>query len=220
MVADRYLRFDDSRKPSQGRPLLWPVYVWKVTYPTQHVMEANLFQKAILGLAQARCQNRLEMAELLGLHHELVAFIIATQLIPNGWMTELGAITSKGEKVLEEVQGASDKVRMGYAYQDAISGDWLPRFTTELPEIEPNRFDERGYPIFLHNRESGQEDRPFRLNHIKEGTLDLDLLFDAFKRYRIDDEYARQRDEGNSLPSRLHIKSLSYVGDSAQPMWL
>lgn len=183
MAADRYLRFD-VRRPPGGRPLLWPVRVWKVLYPTNRVLKLNLFQQAILGLARARCQDSSEMAELLGLDRELVAFIIATQLIPNGWMTTLGSVTSQGERVLEEAQDASEEVRMGYAYQDAISGNWLPRFTEELPEIEAKRVDERGYPVFLRDLDSGKEDRPFRLNHFREGTLDTAALFDAFQRYR------------------------------------
>ena len=158
------------------------------------------------------------MAELLGLDRELVAFIIATQLIPNGWMTTLGSVTSQGERVLEEAQDASEEVRMGYAYQDAISGNWLPRFTEELPEIEAKRVDERGYPVFLRDLDSGKEDRPFRLNHFREGTLDTAALFDAFQRYRTDHDHAKQRDD--ELSARVRIESLSFVEDSAQPMWL
>lgn len=217
MVADRYLRFD-VRRPPGGRPLLWPVRVWKVLYPTKRVLKLNLFQQAILGLARARCQDSSEMAELLGLERELVAFIIATQLIHNGWMTTLGAVTPKGERALEEAQDASEEVRMGYAYQDAISGNWLPRFTEELPEIEAKRVDERGYPIFLRDLDSGKEDRPFRLNHFREGALDMGALFDAFERYRTDHDHAKQRDD--DLPTRVRIESLSFVENSAQPMWL
>ena len=217
MAADRYLRFD-VRRPPGGRPLLWPVRVWKVLYPTKRVLKLNVFQQAILGLARARCQDSSEMAELLGLDRELVAFIIATQLIPNGWMTTLGAVTSQGERVLEEAQDASEEVRMGYAYQDAISGNWLPRFTEELPEIEAKRVDERGYPVFLRDLDSGKEDRPFRLNHFRDGALDTAALFDAFQRYRTDHDHAKQRDD--ELSARVRIESLSFVEDSAQPMWL
>lgn len=217
MAADRYLRFD-VRRPPGGRPLLWPVRVWKVLYPTKRVLKLNLFQHAILGLARARCQDSSEMAEFLGLDRELVAFIIATQLIPNGWLTTLGAVTPQGERVLEETQDASEEIRMGYAYQDAISGNWLPRFTEELPEIETKRVDERGYPIFLRDLDSGKEDRPFRLNHSREGALDMGALFDAFHRYRTDHDHAKQRDD--DLPTRVLIDSLSFVEDSAQPMWL
>lgn len=217
MVADRYLRFD-ARRPPGGRPFLWPVRVWKVLYPTKRVLKLNLFQQAILGLARARCQDSSEMATLLGLDRELVVFIIATQLIPNGWMTTLGAVTTQGERVLEETQDASEEVRMGYAFQDAISGNWMPRFTEELPEIEAKRIDERGFPIFLRDLDSGKEDRPFRLNHFREGALDMGALFDAFERYRTDHDHAKQRDD--ELPTRVRIESLSFVEDSAQPMWL
>lgn len=217
MVADRYLRFD-VRRPPGGRPFLWPVRVWKVLYPIKRVLKLNLFQQAILGLARARCQDSSEMAELLGLDRELVAFIIATQLIPNGWMTTLGTVTPQGERVLEEAQDASEEVRMGYAYQDAISGNWLPRFTEELLEIETKRIDERGYPIFLRDLDSGKEDRPFRINHFRESALDMGALFDAFERYRTDHDHAKQRDD--ELPTRVRIESLSFVEDSAQPMWL
>ena len=219
MVVDRYLRFD-VRRPPDGRPLLWPVRVWKVLYPTKRVLRLNLFQEALLGLARARCQDSSEMAKLLGLDRELVAFITATQLIPNGWMTTLGTLTPQGERVLEEAQDASEEVRMGYAYQDAISGNWFPRFTEELPEIEAKRIDD-GYPIFLRDLDSGKEDRPFRLNHLQHlqhTVLDMGALFDAFKRYRTDHDHAKQRDD--ELPTPVRIESLSFVEDSAQPMWL
>jgi hypothetical protein len=217
MVTDRYLRFD-VRRPPGGCPFLWPVRVWKVLYPTKCVLKLNLFQQAILGLARARCQDGSEMAELLGLDRELVAFIIATQLIPKGWMTTLGAVTLQGERVLEDAQDASEEIRMGYAYQDAISGNWLPRFTEALPEIEAKRIDERGYPIFLRDLDSGKEDRPFRLNHLRESSLDMGALFDAFERYRTDHDHAKQRDD--DLPTRVRMDSLSFVEDFAQPMWL
>ncbi len=217
MVANRYLRFD-VRRPPNGRPLLWPVHVWKILYPTNRILKLNLFQQAILGLARARCQNSSEMAELLGLDRELVAFIIGTQMIPNGWMTTLGVVTPQGESVLDEAQDVSEEVRMGYAYQDAISGNWLPRFTEELPEIEAKRVDERGYPVFLRDLDSGKEDIPFCLNHLLESSLETGALFDAFKRYRMDHDHAKQRDD--ELSSRVRIESLSFVDDAAQPMWL
>ena len=219
MSAERYLRFDGPR-PFGGRALLWPVRVWKVLYPTKRVLKLNLFQQAILGLARARCQDSTEMAELLCLDSELVAFIIATQLIPNGWMTTLGTVTTRGESVLEAAEDASEEVRMGYAYQDAASGNWIPRFTEELPEIEPKRVDDNGFPIFLRNLDSGQEERPFRLRHAREGTLDLGRLFEAFERYRTDHEHAKQRDGGEDLPTRVRIESLSFVEDAPQLMWL
>lgn len=217
MAADRYLRFDVSR-PRGGRPLLWPVYVWKVIYPTKRILKLNLFQQAILGLSRARCQDSTEMAELLGLDRELVMFIVATQLIPNGWMTNLGALTPQGERVLEEARDATEDVHMGYAYQDAISGNWLPRFSEELPEIEAKHIDARGYPVFSRDRDSGKEDRPFRLNHLKAGVLDMGAVFEAFERYRLDHDRAKQ--QSDDLPTRVRSDSIGFVEDTAQLMWL
>lgn len=219
MCADRYLRFvKEKLSPHGGRPLLWPVRVWKILYPTKRVQKLNLFQQAILGLALARCRDNSEMADLLGLDRDLVAFIIATQLIPSGWMTSMGGVTTKGERVLEEAQEVSDEMRIGYAYQDGISGNWLPRFTEELPEIEATRIDERGYPIFQRDRDSGKEGRPFRLSHFQDGALNKGALFDALRRYRTDHDHAKQRDD--ELTTRLGIESMSLVGDSGQVMWL
>ena len=82
MVAERYLRFDVKR-PFNGRPLLWPVKVWKILYTTQRIIKLNLFQQAILGLIRARCNDINEMSELLGLDQQLISFIIEKQLIPN-----------------------------------------------------------------------------------------------------------------------------------------
>lgn len=217
MAADRYLRFD-VRRPSGGRPFLWPVRVWKVLYPEKRVLKLNLFQQAILGLARARCRDRSEMAELLGLDQELVIFIIASQLIPNGWMTNSGSLTPLGERVLQDAQVASDEVRIGYAYQDGISGRLLPRFTKELPEIESKRNDDRGYPVFLNDRDSGKEDTPFRLNHNVESTIDIRALFEAFEHYRTDYDHAKQRDD--DLQTRIRIESLSFVESTPQQMWL
>lgn len=218
MSADRYLRFD-VRRPPGGRPLLWPVRVTKVLYPTKRAVRVNLFQQAILGLARARCLDGQEVATLLGLDRELVLFIIATQLIPNGWMTSQG-ITPRGEKILEESEDTRDEIRIGYAYQDAISGNWLPRFTEELPEIEPRRHDERGFPVFLRSLDSGKEDRPYRLSHTRDGAMELGALFDAFERYRTDHAHAKERDQSEGLPRRLLIESLSFVEGIPQLMWL
>jgi hypothetical protein len=218
MATDRYLQFVD-RKPLLGRALLWPVRVWKVLYPSQRVSKLNLFEQAILGFSRARCQDFHEMAELLGLDLQLVLFIFK-QLESNGWMTDAGYLTPKGERILEETEDANEEVRIGYAYQDAISGDWLPRFTEELPELEPSRIDDRGFPVFCRNKDSGKEDRPFRLGHLVESSLDITALFEAFQRYRIDYEFAKQLSGVDELPMRLRIESLSFVDDTAQPMWL
>lgn len=223
MAAERYLRFRDTRRPSGGRSFLWPVHVWKVLYPDpeQHVPRLNLFQQAILGLVRAQCLDSQKIADLLGLNRDLVQFIMAAQLIPNGWMTASGALTLQGEQILDEDEATEEKVRIGYAYQDAISGNWLPRFTKKLDEIEARRIDERGYPVFVFDRDSGKKYFPFPLKHAVEGALDLPALFEAYRHYQTDYAHAKQRDASDCprLP-RIRMESVGFVEDHAQPMWL
>ena len=112
MAAERFLRFIE-KKPNQGRALLYPVHVWKVIYPKNNTIRLNLFQQAILGLARARCYDRQEIADYLKIDHELVAFIMAAQLIPNGWMTSKGHLTSAGEKSLDNTEEVRTEVQVG-----------------------------------------------------------------------------------------------------------
>lgn len=217
MASDRYLRFD-VRRPQDGRALLWPVHVWKILYPEPRVLKLNLFQGAILGLARAGCRESSEMAELLALDRELVAFIIATQLVPNGWMNSSGAVTPQGERVLEEDREASEEVRVGYAFQEALFGQWLPRIAENLPDIEARKFDERGHPVFLRSLNSGKEDCPFCLSHRQDAKMDVDALFDAYRQYWADYEHAKLR--GSELITRVVTDKIGFVEDSPQPMWL
>ena len=106
MADERYLLFRDTPRPSGGRSFLWPVHVWKVLYPDpeQHVPRLNLFQQAILGLVRAQCLDSQKIADLLGLNRELVQFIMAAQLIPNGWMAASGTLTLQGQQILDETK--------------------------------------------------------------------------------------------------------------------
>jgi hypothetical protein len=218
MVAERYLRFIE-KKPNRGQALLYPVHVWKVIYPKNNTIRLNLFQQAILGLVRARCYDLQEIADYLKIDHELVAFIIAAQLIPNGWMTSEGRLTPAGEKILDNTEELSTEVQVGYAYQDAISGNWLPRFTDELSEIESQRQDKQGYPAFLINRETGKEERPHRLKDLKPAHQDINQLFSAYKHYRTDYARSKQLNDDNDLLERLHIESISCL-EKPQLMWL
>lgn len=220
MVPERYLRFEEVRRPSSGRSLLWPVYVWKVLYPSTKRIDLNLFQEAILGLARAKCWDRNEIASLLNLDPQLIAFIIATQLIPNQWMDEQGSITVTGEKVLDEAQDIREEVRVGYAYQDAISGRWFPRFSDNLPEIEAIEKDGRDFPVFRGDRDSGKQDTPFLLRHQPLRQADINELFEAYQRYRTDFSFAKQQDDRDDLPSHLYIRSVNCLDGAPQLMWL
>lgn len=167
MFADRYLRWDSgtARVPrGNQRSILWPVYIWTVMTPEHRSSELNVFQEAILGLLQTGQRDLEELAKSLDLDRDLVAFIIATQLQPNGWIDSHQRVTPRGGQVLSGVDAAEPNLVVQYAFQDAVTGQWLPRLAQQLPELEPLAETSGGSPEFVVDRDSGRRLRPFLLS--------------------------------------------------------
>ncbi|MDO4231364.1 MAG: hypothetical protein Q4D19_04455 [Lautropia sp.] len=194
MQDKRYLQFV-SNSPKGGRPILWPVHVWPVRYSNVGAHELNLFQVSILALIHAGCRENGEMAELLCLDKNLIAFIIANQLIPDGLMTSRGVLTQKGEDLLCGMSDSrEERHRLGYAYQDGVTGEWLPRLSDDLNEIEPERLSDGGFPVFVMNRDSGREVRPFVQRFVESvSEPNTHALKDALDKYWEDKRRASDR---------------------------
>lgn len=164
LFAERYLNFYKGNKPPyKGRSLLWPVWCWEVLMPKPNKGNLNIFQRSILGLFHAKKTDPAEIAGWLGIEPEMVLYIIAGQLQPNGWMDDDGKLTDKGIRVLEKDIDARRDLTTGYIFQDAVTGDIWPRVTHDLPDVEPGAYDSNSFPIFISNREQGWEDKPFAL---------------------------------------------------------
>lgn len=126
------------------RAVLLPVYVWQVYGPDLTRKRANIFERALLSqLSMNRGkgidkQRIVELAKWHGLEPELVKFIIYQQLVPKGWIdSKTGALTKEGIEILtNDISGASS-LRTGYIFQDAVNGDFLPRFSHALDMIAP-----------------------------------------------------------------------------------
>lgn len=219
MSTETYLRFI-NRGPQGGKPILWPVWVWKVLYPEPKTISLNLFQQSILELSRARCRDRYEISRLLCLDQDLVNFIIATQLIPNNWMNVDGSLTSTGEKVLDDIEGYEEELHAGYAFQDGISGAWLPRFCKDLSIIEPDKYDESGYPAFLQSKDSGKHLFTFKLKGFCDFKEDIVEVFNAYRKYKNDYGNAIQRERHTDMMSRINFDSLSYIEQVPTKMWL
>jgi hypothetical protein len=123
----------------------------------------NVFQEAILGLLHTGLRDLDELAKSLDLDRDLVAFIVATQLQPNGWIDSHQQVTPLGFKVLLGVGTAEPNLVVQYAFQDAVTGQWLPRLAKQLPELEPLPGTAGVSPEFVVDRDSGRRIRPFVL---------------------------------------------------------
>lgn len=220
LFADRYLYMERKAKLDGRQSLLWPAYAWKVLFPSdEQRLGANLFQEAILGLVRAGERDVGELARLLALDPELVRYIIATELQPNGWLNTRMKLTPDGEKLLDVADDRRLNLKVGYAFQDAVTGAWLPRFASKLAEIRPRDFDDQGRPSFLLDRERGWVDRPFMLAHVvRQPGIDLGAMNEAYRAYRKDLAAARRRE--HQAEDIVDFQAIDAVDPQPTPVYL
>lgn len=219
LFADRYLHLPAKYWQERRQHLLWPVYVWRVNYPAEDQrLGANLFQEAILGLARTGLRDSIEIARLLALHPELVRFITATQLQPKGWLDSAFRLTPSGAAVLDEAEDSRLELKVGYAFQDAVSGVWLPRFLDKLPEIAPVAVDGKGRPEFMLDRERGRTEKPFLLPAGVKPSAGTAQLIEAYRLYRKDLSTARRGD--GDVPDGVNFQVIESLGDVPSRMYL
>ena len=143
--------------------LLWPVEIWAVQVPPPG-SGINVFQEAILGLLAAGVRDLPELAQQLALDKDLVAFILAQELQPRGWIDQRQTVTHKGRQALQGQADPDQPLEVKYAFRDRLSGQWLPRLSSSLPEMTPSPGGEPGRPVFDRDRNSGRTIKPFVLN--------------------------------------------------------
>jgi hypothetical protein len=219
LFADRFLYVQPKSWMDGRQTLLWPVYVWKVLYPPDNLqLGANLFQEAILGLMRTGVRDAQQISGYLALHPELVRFIIATQLQPNGWLDAAFNLTETGEEILDKAEDSRLNLSVGYAFQDAISGTWLPRFVTNLPEIVSVSEDSNHRPQFLLDKGRGKPETPFLLPAKISPSCDVAHLTEAYRHYRRDLAAARRNDLGSD-PGLL-VQAIETISDQPTKMYL
>ena len=224
LFADRFLRFPnhDSYVVGPRRSLLWPVHVWRVLYPEPSYSDINVFQQAILGLARAKTMDIAEVSGLLGLAPELVGFILGHELTPRNLMDSRG-ITEKGLEALDTLEYAKSRQLVGYAFQDAVTGELLPRRSTRIPEIESNGLKD-GFPEFLLDRGKGETDCPYSVpgSSTTKVMLNNKDYFDAYARYRRDYNNAQllSDDDDVVVPDRVKMSGIELIDENPVPMYL
>lgn len=162
MSNERYLRWEHKLPKVRQTSLLWPVEIWTILAPDTN-RSLNVFQEGILGLLRAGIQDRRQMAKLLCLDENLIAFILAQEIMPNGWVDGRFKVTPAGEDLLSGGIDSQGQLTLQYAYRDGVFGHWLPRVSRDLPDINPLAMGAHRFPVFRNSREGGGEIRPFLL---------------------------------------------------------
>ncbi len=164
LFTDYYLNFFHGRRSPRGQSFLWPVWVWEVLAPNPKRQGLNVFQRSILGLIQAGKTDPDLMAEWLGLEKELILYIIAGQLEPNGWLDHKMQLSPEGEAMLQEDNDRRNDLATAYLFQDGVSGKLWPRVAGKLSEMDVTGHNRQGFPEFQINRETGWTERPYLIS--------------------------------------------------------
>lgn len=163
-MAEAYYRWGSNRRPPGDKrmELLWPVEVWAVQVPPPG-SGINVFQEAILGLLASGVRDLSELAKQLALDKDLVAFILAQELQPRGWIDQRQTVTEKGRQALQGKADPDQPLEVKFAFRDRLSGQWLPRLSSSLPEIMPSPGGDSNQFVFERDRNSGRSIKPFLL---------------------------------------------------------
>lgn len=211
-----YLSFGAAPR-GKKKPVLWPVLVYRVLYPDAKRPELNLFQRAVLGLIRARTVRDEAIAELTGLHQNLIKLILA-QGVSNGWLVKNAqALTAKGERLLDDEETDDANLKSGYLLQDALTGQFWPRLVTQLNQLEP-KDPLAHYPELLGERKTGNTIRPYMIvsGRADLPALDHESLTLAYRDYREDYRASQQLGQDNQLPKQISLQGVQRLDDAPQ----
>ena len=217
MSPEIYLQWG---RPVRGKSIaiLWPVNIHTVLVPSTR-QRMNLFQDAILGLLATGLNEMNKLADSLDLSPDLIAFIIAQELQPRQWIDDRLRVTPKGMEALGGGAVSDSAMRVMYAFQDVISGKWLPRFAEDLQEIRPREAGQVVRPEFLADRGRGQVIRPYVLKRRPQNAdPDQSALTRAWQEYL----YTLRTKQSESEDSLLELadQSIEVQDDEPQKAWV
>jgi hypothetical protein len=163
----------------------------------------------------------------VGVDPELVVHL-AAELRDLGYLDDLGRVTEHGTFALEDLIPSNRSLRTGWVFQEAVGGEWLPRFTTELLDLDVEP-DDRGFPLVRRgSRGDPRLDPAFvvpALRPFADGPQANDIL-DLLRRHRRDLRRlkragtdltphlapAGERVEGIAgVPEAFHLRTFVYV---------
>lgn len=212
MSAERYLRWDGRIPGIRPMSVLWPVEVWTFLAPDA-TRALNVFQEGILGLLRAGVWDRQKMAEMLSLDPDLVAFILAHELIQNRWVDSKHKVTPEGERLLSGRLDRDSNLTLQYAFRDSLFGSWIPRVSKDLPDISPIEGGGGKFPAFRASREGGGVIKPFVLpRREKAGQASKSEVLNAWRTCLRDK--ANAADERDDVAQDIHGDDIEFVGDA------
>jgi len=201
-----------------------------VVAPEVKDRKLNPLQRVVLRLNVAGCRRHSDAGELLGLDAELVAYV-AHELIGMSLLELDGSPTERAGRFLEESEVDVGDLRVGWVFQNALTGALFPRFVTDLP-LASVEADNGGYPQVT----AGTKGKPYTTRafvvptQLGPGASPTPReILDAARRHRRHTKRHRraQIDVGveaikgvdqvslvSERPERVHLLTFAYVPES------
>jgi len=218
-----YLQY--GRRPSgpnnKVQALLWPVWVHKVLYPEVQQPKMNLYQKVVMRLIRAKTHDAEDIAQLSGMHINLVKLIQA-ELISRGWINDQAtSLTEQGINAISETDQQSDQLASGYLFQDAHTGELWPRIEKRLNIMEPVDPSSK-FPEFERDRKTGYTFKPYKPfgNYKQPPRLDSQKALKAWQEYRSDYRAARQLYTNSEIPEQVRLSGIHVQNAQPELAWI
>ncbi|MFD1385058.1 hypothetical protein ACFQ45_17020 [Rhodanobacter aciditrophus] len=221
--SSTYLKY--GRRPpgkhDKVQAVLWPVMVHRVLYPEVKQPTMNLFQKAVLRLIRAKNHDAEDIAQLTGLHTNLIKLIQA-QLVSRGWINDQATeLTDNGIKAITEEDNQSEQLASGYLFQDAVTGKLWPRIDNKLKVMEASNPQSK-YPEFVQDRKTGYTLKPFKPAPPKSDCSQPDTkgALNAWQDYRADYRAAKQLHSGSGIPKQIKLSGIRFQTEQPESAWI
>lgn len=161
--SNQFLSYYDQLPRGEASVFL-SVWIWKIFAPVAtEQRKINFFQHTILEFLHIDQQDRLTIANWMGVDLELVDLIIDTELEPNGWIQvnhDRWNLTESGLRLLEDEIEQQTDLQPYYLIQDAITGKlWHRLIPNKLHSLETT--EHNGKVQILGSRDSGRYIEPF-----------------------------------------------------------
>lgn len=201
--------------------LFVPVLAWRVVTPMPGLQPMNVLRRAVLRFALAGTREYVRVGDLLGVEPQLVAFI-AQELVDFNLLDSSGDVTALGKQALEEAELGVADMRIGWVFQEAWSGNLLPRFVSRL-EYARVEADEQGHPWVVHGSKGAPRRDPAIVIDGGAATYPpprpLDVVDAAHRHWRQERRLRRARLDLDAVPSEV-VERVSYISDQPETFHL
>lgn len=136
--------------------LFWPAWAYRVIAPEQREKSVNALQRAVLAILRASRLTAGEMAERLGVHPELVGFVV-TELQGRGYIDAGARLTDRGRTLLMEEEEAAANLVTGWVFRDPWNMSLWP-FLARTLQMARTDLNDAGFPVL----ELGTTGKPWR----------------------------------------------------------